>query len=143
MTYRKFQRDQNKYWSLLEPTVTQRVFINSGFVDFRDYFGRFLILFWGVIYEMLILPPKKRIKKRLKRTRKSTEPELMNTLSGSHFSSARRKGREAENAERIIFPLRSLPLCPFSALMKIQFWNIKPSLRCFFGSRRKFEQCAT
>jgi len=38
-----------------------------------DYFGRFLILFPGVIYEVDITP-EKRIKKRLKRTVKTTEP---------------------------------------------------------------------
>jgi hypothetical protein len=47
----------------------------SGFVDFRDYFGLFSTFFAGVIYEVDITPAKK-VENRLKRTRKSTEPEF-------------------------------------------------------------------
>src|SRR5580698_5357359 len=43
------------------------------------YFGRFLIFFRGVIYEVDITPRKK-IKKRLKRTQKSTEPNYARGL---------------------------------------------------------------
>jgi len=48
---------------------------NSGFVDFRDYFGRFSVFFQGVIYAMLILPPEK------KRKIGSKEPENRQNLS--------------------------------------------------------------
>jgi putative hydrolase of the HAD superfamily len=44
---------------LLFTTIqAERLSANSGFVDFRDYFGRFLIQIRGVIYEGLILPPE-------------------------------------------------------------------------------------
>jgi len=42
------------------------------FVDFADYFGRFLIIFWWVIY-LVDITHQKIIKNRLKRTAKSTE----------------------------------------------------------------------
>ncbi len=35
-------------------TQTMDLLHNLEFVDFRDYFGRFSIIFAGVIYEMLI-----------------------------------------------------------------------------------------
>jgi len=36
--------------------------LKKGFVDFGDYFGLFSIDFLGVVYEMLIQPPKNRSK---------------------------------------------------------------------------------
>jgi len=42
------------------------------FVNFADYFGRFLIIFWWVIY-LVDITHQKIIKNRLKRTAKSTE----------------------------------------------------------------------
>ena len=51
---------------------TESLYEDLGFVAFRDYFGRFSILFLGVIYGIDITP-KKRIENRLKRTRKATE----------------------------------------------------------------------
>jgi hypothetical protein len=39
-------------------SMFKRLSTDSGFVDFRDYFGRFLIRIRGVIYEGLILPPE-------------------------------------------------------------------------------------
>ena len=47
----------------------------EGFVDFRDYFGRFSVFFQGVIYAMLILPPEK------ERKIGSKEPENRQNLS--------------------------------------------------------------
>ena len=38
--------------------MIKRLSANSGFVDFRDYFGRFLIQIRGVISNIRILPPE-------------------------------------------------------------------------------------
>jgi len=58
---------------------TKRLFTNSGFVAFGDYFGHFSILFSGVISTSYITP-EKRIENRLKRTAKSTEAEFVDSL---------------------------------------------------------------
>jgi len=49
---------------------------NQGFVGLRNYFGRFSVLFAEAVFEMLIQPPQKESKSRLKRTLKSTEAWL-------------------------------------------------------------------
>ena len=53
--------------------VFKRLLTDWGFVEFLDYFGRFSILFAGVVCDSLIQPPQKEVENRLKRTEKSTE----------------------------------------------------------------------
>jgi len=55
--------------------MMKRELQNSGFVDFRDYFGRFSVFFQGVISTLRILPPEK------KRKIGSKEPENRQNLS--------------------------------------------------------------
>ncbi len=43
-------------------SVYKRLLTDFGFVDFGDYFGRFSVCFWGVIYIWSILPPKNKPK---------------------------------------------------------------------------------
>ncbi len=49
------EKDLETISAWIIPKTTPRTYLNKMATPaFRDYFGRFLILFWGVIYAMLI-----------------------------------------------------------------------------------------
>ncbi len=68
----------------MRANLTKRLSLKSGFVEFLDYFGRFLNLFRGLIYVMLILTPEKDSKIDLKEPK--NRQKLISTTDSKKLS---------------------------------------------------------